>query len=97
MLKNYSLWSIVKYFPVRILIDLMALGYSLLTFDINRFNGILAAYLWLLFHPIYLIKAHNRSQSVRTFDDKEILRELYGGSIALSYYFKGMKTIKDLN
>jgi len=96
MLKNYSLSSLFNLFPARIMIESMAMGYSLLTFDFNRFGGILAAFLWILFHPIYIIKARKRTQSVRIIDDKEILSGLYDGSIALSYYIKGKKTVNDL-
>lgn len=96
MLKNYSLSSLIKLFPLRIIIDSMALGYSLLTLDINRFSGIIAAFLWLLTHPFYLIKARMRTQSVRVIGDKEILDNLYDGSIALSYYINRKRTVKEL-
>lgn len=96
MLKNYSSWSLIKLFPMRIILETMALGYSLLTLDLNRFSGLIAAFLWLLTHPIYLIRARKRAQSVRVISDEEILNSLYDGSIALSYYFKGKKTAKEL-
>ena len=96
MLKNYSVWSLIKLFPLRILIESMALGHSLITLDLNRLSGIIAAFLWLLTHPIYLIRARKRAQSVRVIGDKEILNNLYDGSIALTYYIKGKKTVKEL-
>jgi len=96
MLKNYSILSLIKLFPLRIIIESMALGHSLITLDLNRFSGIIAAFLWLLTHPIYLISARKRSQSVRVIGDEEILNHLYDGSIALSYYIKGKKTVKEL-
>jgi len=97
MLKNYSLSSLLKLFPVRIIIESMAMGFSLLTLDLNRFSGILAAFLWILFHPFYLIKARKRTQSVRVIGDEEILKSLYNGSIALSYYIRRTKTVNDLH
>jgi len=96
MLKNYSVWSLIKLFPLRIIIESMALGYSLLKLDLRRFSGIIAAFLWLLTHPIYLIGARRKAQSVRVIGDKEILNNLYNGSIALSYYIKSKKTVKEL-
>jgi len=96
MLKNYSALSLIKLFPLRIIIESIALGFSLLTLDLNRFSAIIAAFLWILTHPFYLIEARKRAQSVRVIGDEEILNDLYDGSIALSYYIKGKKRVKDL-
>ena len=95
MLKNYSLGNLAKLLPGRVIIDLMAMAYSLTVLDINRFNGILAAYFWILFHPVYILEGRAKAQEIRLISDREIRRNMFDGSIALSYYLKGKKRVSD--
>lgn len=95
MLKNYSFSNLVKLLPARVIIDLIAMGYSLIVLDINRFNGILAAFFWIIFHPIYILKERAKVQERRLVSDKEIRLNMFDGSIALSYYLTGKKRVSD--
>ena len=96
MLKNYSLSNLVKLLPGRVIIDLMAMAYSLIVLDINRFNGILAAFFWIVFHPVYILRERAKVQEIRLVSDREIRRNMFDGSIALSYYLRGKKRVSDL-
>ena len=96
MLKNYSLSNLVKLLPGRVIIDLMAMAYSLIVLDINRFNGILAAFFWIVFHPVYILRERAKVQERRLVSDREIRRNMFDGSIALSYYLRGKKRVSDL-
>ncbi len=96
MIKNYSLYSLIKLLPNRVLIDLIAMAYSLIVFDINRFNGILMAFLWVIFHPVYLFREHSKVQKIRVVSDNEIMKNMFKGSIALTYYLKGKKRVSEL-
>jgi len=95
MLKNYSLSNLVKLFPARVIIDLMAMVYSLIVLDINRFNAILAALFWIILHPVYILKERAKVQERRLVSDKEIRRNMFDGSVALSYYLRGKKRASD--
>lgn len=95
MLKNYSLGNVLKLLPGRVVIDLMAMAYSLIMFDLNRFNGILAAFLWIILHPVYILKERAKVQKLRLVSDKEIRGNMFNGSIALSYYLSGKKRASD--
>lgn len=96
MFKNYSLGNLLKLLPGRIIIDLMAMVYSLGVLDINRLNGILASYFWVIFHPFYILKERRKVQEGRVVSDEVIMRNMYGGSIALAYYLKGKKRVSEL-
>ena len=96
MIKNYSMGTLLKLLPTRIFIELLALGYSLMSADFNRFIGIIAALLWVLTHPVYLLRERKVVQKLRTVSDEEIMKNLYDGSIALSYYLFGKKKVSDL-
>lgn len=96
MIKNYSMRNLIKLLPARIFIELLALGYSLMSADFNRFIGIIAALLWLLTHPVYLFRERKVVQKLREVSDEEIMKDLYGSSIALSYYLLGKKKVSDL-
>ena len=96
MIKNYSMRNLIKLLPARIFIELLALGYSLMSADFNRFIGIIAALLWLLTHPAYLFRERKVVQELREVSDEEIMKDLYGSSIALSYYLLGKKKVSDL-
>ena len=95
MMKNYSMGYLIKLLPARILIELLALGYSLMSADFNRFIGIIAALLWVLTHPVYLFRQRKVVQKMREVSDKELMKNLYDGSIALSYYLLGKKKVSD--
>ncbi|MCH8299185.1 MAG: glycosyltransferase family 2 protein [Candidatus Marinimicrobia bacterium] len=95
MLKNYSLGSLVKLLPGRVIIDIIAMAYSLIVLDMNRFNGILAAFLWIILHPVYILKERAKVQGIRLVSDREIRRNMFDGSIALSYYLTGGKRVSD--
>lgn len=95
MLKNYSLGNLIKLLPGRVIIDLMAMVYSLIVLDLNRFNGILAAFFWIILHPVYILKERAKVQERRLVSDKEIRRNMFDGSIALSYYLRGKKRASD--
>ncbi len=96
MIKNYSMRNLIKLLPARIFIELLALGYSLMSAYFNRFIGIIAALLWLLTHPAYLFRERKVVQKLREVSDEEITKGLYGSSIALSYYLLGKKKVSDL-
>lgn len=96
MIKNYSLYSLIKLLPKRVLIDLIAMAYSLIVFDINRFNGILMAFIWVILHPGYLFREHSNVQKIRVVSDDEIMKNMFKGSIALTYYLKGKKRVSEL-
>ncbi|MEK6889671.1 MAG: glycosyltransferase family 2 protein [Nanoarchaeota archaeon] len=92
-LKNYSLQTLVRLLPMRLILELIAAV---------RFPKTKALpFVFCLFSIPYLLiskfsKERNRIQKKRKVSDKDYSQLLYNGSIALDYFLNGKKTFKDL-
>ena len=74
----------------RLLLDWMALIYSIISLDIRRFIAILRAELWLLF-------SINKIMSLRKNNHIVQLDNIYNGSIAIDYFFKRKKYFSQID
>jgi GT2 family glycosyltransferase len=74
----------------RLLLDWMALIYSIISLDVRRFIAILRAELWLLF-------SINKIMSLRKNNHIVQLDNIYNGSIALDYFFKRKKYFSQID
>ena len=68
----------------KLLLDWMALIYSVITLDIRRFIAILCAEIWILFSVNKIVKLRKNNHIVR-------LDNIYHKSIAIDYFFKRKK------
>lgn len=85
-LTNYKPLLTTYLLPIRILLDWLALAFSLLKLDFGRTGAILKSHGWILFHPCAIIRRRRRVKSLRRVSDTEIMEKLYRGSVALDYY-----------
>jgi len=85
-LTNYKLLLTTYLLPIRILLDWLALAFSLLKFDFSRAGAILKAHGWVLVHPRTIIRRRRLVKELRRVPDTEIMKKLYRGSVALGYY-----------
>tara|TARA_B110000438_G_scaffold90745_1_gene90269 strand:- start:95 stop:1117 length:1023 start_codon:yes stop_codon:yes gene_type:complete len=74
----------------RLILDWMALIYSVLTLDIRRFIAILYAELWILFSISKIIKIR-KSNNIADLDN------IYNKSIAIDYFIKGKKYFSQID
>ena len=74
----------------RLLLDWMALIYSIISLDIRRFIAILRAELWILFsiNKIMILRKNNHIVH---------LDNIYNGSIAIDYFFKRKKYFSQID
>jgi len=96
LLANYQLPVMLYLAPIRLLLDLMALAYSLLKWDWGRVLAILKAHLWILAHPGFAIRKRRLVKSLRIVPDRKIMDRLYHGSIALGFYLLKKKRYLDI-
>jgi len=96
LLANYRAIMTLYIFPIRLLLDYMALGFSLLKGDLGRVTAIIKAHFWILFHPGQIFRKRRLVKSIRKVFDKHIMRRLYHGSIALGFYLFGKRRYLDL-
>jgi len=91
LLKNWSLLYLLKTVPVRIFLECLT-GLAILKGDWKRAAAGIAGAIWVLFHPLDIIRRRRSSQAVRTVGDDEIVRAMLGHSVVVSYFIKGRHT-----
>lgn len=96
LLANYRFLVTVYIFPIRLLLDYMAFGFSLIKGDWGRAWAICKAHFWILFHPGLICRKRKQVRSLRKVFDKKIMDRLYHGSIALSFYLFGKRRYVDI-
>ena len=74
----------------RLVLDWMALAYSVMTLDIRRFFAILFAQIWILFFAGKIIKIRRNNQITQ-------LDNIYDKSIAIDYFFKRKKYFSQIS
>jgi len=96
LMANYRFLITLYIFPIRILLDYMALGFSLIKGDWGRAWAIVKAHFWILFHPGLIYRKRKQVHSLRKVFDKKIMDRLYHGSIALGFYLFGKRRYVDI-
>ena len=96
ILSNYSLPLTLYIFPIRFTLELVALVYSLIRMDLNHAIGIIQSLLWLVSHPVSILKRRKKIKQLRIIKDKKVLPWLYWGSVVFDYYIRGKKRSTDI-
>lgn len=96
LLANYSVKSLVRIALLRILLDDASALYALLKRDFKRFFAIIAAHLWVFFHPCYLMKKHKAHQHLRKVPDTQIQKKMAGYAIPVQVFLHKKKTFLQL-
>jgi GT2 family glycosyltransferase len=86
LVKNYSLPSLARFFPIRILYDLMSLIYLAAKGKPRFGTDALRSYLWMILNLRQVIGVRRASQSIRTVSDKTIRSSMARPDIAFQYY-----------
>jgi hypothetical protein len=93
---NYSIPVAFYVGFIRLMLEFVALGYSIIKMDWNHVTGILRALGWILIHPITVIKKRSRFTQVRKVKDKIIMNGMLKTSVVLAHYLGGKKTYFDI-
>ena len=96
LLKNYSRRTLITLFPGRLLLELLALTYSVISLDLRRAGAILAAFGWLISHTGLIRAARRDAQWGRVLSDREVRARMLRKSVALAYFLRGKKTALSL-
>jgi GT2 family glycosyltransferase len=96
ILKNYSLGSLARYFPKRVILDSFSFGFFVAKRDGVRALSILKAYLSLLRKFRQVVESRRGVQVRRRVDDACILGVMYRRSVAIQYYLLGRKSFGEL-
>ncbi len=96
LLSNYSLPLTVYLFPIRVALELVALLYAFVMLDFRHLLGILKSMIWILLHPLTVLRRRRLVKSIRRVRDKTVISQMYKGSIVLDYYLLRKRSYRDL-
>jgi hypothetical protein len=96
ILKNYSFVSLLWVFPVRIILELIALSYAIVTGNRNWAMGVLKGIGFVIKNFNSIWKKHNQVQNLRTISDSEIRKNMFKGSVALTFFLR-LRTVRQIS
>ena len=82
--------------PVKLLLELVSLVRYLLILDIRGFGAQIYSCIWVLSHPIYIVKRIIRINKIKTHSLFSILSRMYSPSIVYKYFVQGKKKYSEL-
>ena len=97
MLTNYSLANLFFILPIRVLLEFVALFYSLILIDLNHFIAILRSFIWLIFNPIKIYKRRQRFSENHKRNDMKIISKMYRKSIVFDFFILRKRNYFDLD
>lgn len=92
LFSNYSLPNAFYIGTIRIMLELIALVYAIVKFDMNHASGIIRSLSWVVFHPFTIMVRRKRFKELRKFKDSHILKKLFNKPIVVLHYLSGKKT-----
>jgi GT2 family glycosyltransferase len=93
ILKNYSFLTLLWVFPIRLLLELIALTYAIVSRNKNWAIGVINGVFFVFKNFGSIWRKHLKIQNLRTISDSEIMRNMYKGSVALTFFLR----IKNVN
>lgn len=93
-LKNYSIRSLLRFTPLKLMLELLAIARFFL-FQPRRSLAIITANLWILSHPVMIYNKHKKIQQLRKVPDKILKNKMCQKSIVLGYFISGKKHFRD--
>jgi len=95
LLKNFSASSLLRYFPARVILDVLSLLFFLKK-DKTRSVPLVKAYFWLLRNLKAVFVSRSLVQIKRRVPDSEIIKAMARKSVAIQYYVLGRKRFSQL-
>ena len=95
LLKNLSLSRLLYKIPIRLGMELANVS-LLLKGNWKHPVAALAGLLWVLLHPVDILRRRRKTQKMRSVGDREIERKLFRGSVVYRHFIRGAKTVRDL-
>lgn len=88
ILKNYSLLTLLWVFPIRLFLELIALAYAIVSRNKNWALGVMRGVCFVFKNFGSIWKKHLKIQKLRTISDSEIMRNMFKGSVALTFFLR---------
>jgi hypothetical protein len=96
LLSNFSVPVAFYVGFIRIMLEFIALGYAVIKLDWNHVTGILKSLIWILFHPVTILKKRSRFKKIRVIKDKNMMNKLSRTSVVIGHYLGGKRTYLEI-
>lgn len=96
ILKNYTESTLFWLLPLRVLLELVALVASLCMGKPKRALAVLGGFFGVISLWRSVINGRRLVKSIRSVSEEVLLHRMYRGSIALAYFLRGVRKVKDL-
>lgn len=95
LIKNYSLFTLLWVLPVRLGLEFIAFTYAVVSGNKNWALGVLRGVWYVCSHFISIWKKHHHIQKLRTVPDLKVIKNMYKGSVALTFFLK-IKSVREI-
>ena len=96
LLSNFSVPVAFYVGFIRIMLEFIAVGYAVMKLDWNHVTGILKSLIWILFHPVTILKKRSHFKKIRKINDKNIMNKLSRTSVVIGHYLGRKKTYLEI-
>ncbi|MCD6117266.1 glycosyltransferase family 2 protein [bacterium] len=96
LLKNYQMETIVWLMPVRVLLEIITVGFGVILLDFKRsFAAFYGLFSVIGFIP-HILRERKKVSAIRSVSDKMIRNKMFRGSIVKEHFIKGKRTTSEL-
>lgn len=96
LLKNYTPAQLRQFFPRRLLLDLLNLGYAASCRDFGWVRDILRAHLWVTLHLLTILRKRRRVQRRRRVSEAEMTGMMIDHSVIFDYFLRGHRRFSEI-
>ncbi len=96
VIKNYSAATLLRVLPLRLILEGATVLYALTGENPSRAWAVLKGALNVAANIFSILRERKKVQALRVVRDKVIRKKMYGGSIAVEYFIRKHKTIKEI-
>ncbi len=90
LLSNYNLLLTIYLFPIRLILEFVAMLYAAVKWDWKHVGAILKSMGWITIHLKYISRKRKALRQIRQCKDRELMVKLYRGSIVYAHYIQGV-------
>ena len=96
LIKNTSSQRLLWVLPVRIGLEVLTILRDCSRLEWKRPLAVVGAFVWLVFHPLTLLRGRRKSQMIRRVADRKIDGRIFMGSIVYQHFVKGIVRASDV-
>ena len=77
-------------------LDIIAFFYAMSKLDWKHMTAIVMAIFWVISHPHLIFRKRRKNKPIKSVKDKDIIKNMFRGSIVLVYYILQKKTYREI-